>query len=99
MVDTTHPVITLAGEVIVTLVVESNYEDKGATAKDSLDGDLTPQIKVTGKVDVKKAGEYQLKYNVYDAAGNKSVELTRKVIVETAIIETIRIEKYNSVPF
>jgi len=40
-----------------------------------------------------------LKYNVEDASGNKSLELTRRVIVETTIKETIRIEKYNSVPF
>ena len=99
VVDTTSPVITLVGEAIVRVEVGNDYEDQGATAKDSVDGDLTSQIRVTGKVDVKKAGEYQLKYNVYDAAGNKSVELTRMVIVETAIIETIRIEKYNSVPF
>ena len=99
VVDTTSPVITLVGEAIVRVEVGNDYKDQGATAKDSVDGDLTSQIKVTGKVDVKKAGEYQLKYNVYDAAGNKSVELTRMVIVETAIIKTIHIEKYNSVPF
>ena len=99
VVDTTSPVITLVGEAVVTIEVGSNYDDQGATAKDSVDGDLTSQIKVTGEVNVNKAGEYQLKYNVVDASGNKSVELTRRVIVETAIIETIRIEKYNSVPF
>ena len=53
----------------------------------------------TGKVDVNKVGDYELKYSVSDASGNKSVELTRRVIVETSIKQTIRIEKYNSVPF
>ena len=42
MVDTTSPVITLVGEAIVTVEVGSDYEDEGASAKDSLDGDLTP---------------------------------------------------------
>ncbi len=65
----------------------------------SVDGDLTSQIKVTGEVNVNKAGEYQLKYNVVDASGNKSLELTRRVIVKRSSKETIRIEKYNSVPF
>ena len=86
VVDTTHPVITLTGEVMVKLVVGSNYEDEGATATDSLDGDLTPQIKVTGKVDVNKAGEYLIKYSVGDAAGNSSAELTRRIIVGDLII-------------
>ena len=99
VVDTTSPVITLVGEAVVTVEVGSDYEDPGVAAKDSVDGDLTSKVKVTGKVDVQKVGEYQLKYNVADASGNKSVELTRRVIVETVIIETIRIEKYNSVPF
>ena len=99
VVDTTSPVITLVGEAVVTIEVGSDYEEQGATAKDSVDGDLTSQIKVTGEVDVNKLGDYELKYSVSDAAGNKSVELTRRVIVETSIKQTIRIEKYNSVPF
>ena len=99
VVDTTHPVITLAGEVMVKLVVGSNYEDEGATATDSLDGDLTPQIKVTGKVDVNKVGEYLIKYSVVDAAGNSSAELTRRIIVGDLIIDPIRIKIYNTNPF
>jgi len=54
---------------------------------------------LAGGVDVNKAGEYQLKYNVVDASGNKSLELTRRVIVKTTSKESIRIEKHNSVPF
>jgi hypothetical protein len=99
VVDTTHPVITLAGEVMVKLVVGSNYEDEGATATDSLDGDLTPQIKVTGKVDVNKVGEYLIKYSVVDAAGNSSAELFRRIIVGELIIDPIRINIYNNNPF
>ena len=48
---------------------------------------------------MEEVGEYQLMYNVVDATGNKSVELTKRVIVGTLIKETIFIEKYNSVPF
>ena len=99
MVDTTHPVITLAGELIVTLVVGSNYKDEGETAKDSIDGNLTPQIKVTSKVDVNKVGEYLIKYSVVYAAGNSSAELTRRVIVRDLIIDPIRIKIYNTNPF
>jgi hypothetical protein len=99
VVDTTPPVIALVGEAIVTVEAGSIYEDAGAVANDSVDGDLTSKVKVAGKVDVQKVGEYQLKYNVEDASGNKSLELTRRVIVETSIKETIRIEKYNSAPF
>ena len=62
-------------------------------------GDLTPQIKVTGKVDVNKVGEYPIKYSVVDAAGNSSWELTRRIIVGALIIDPIRIKIYNTNPF
>ena len=52
VVDTTSPVITLVGEAIVTVEVGSDYEDPGVAANDSVDGDLTSQIKFTGKVNV-----------------------------------------------
>jgi hypothetical protein len=81
VVDTISPVITLVGEAIVTVEVGSDYEDPGAAAKDSVDGDLTSKVKVTGKVDVQKVGEYQLKYNVADASGNAAKELVRNVLV------------------
>ena len=99
VVDTTSPVITLVGEAIVTVEVGSDYEDEGASAKDSLDGDLTPQIKVTGKVDVNKVGEYLIKYSVVDSAGNSSAEMIKRIIVGDLIIDPIRIKIYNTNPF
>ena len=99
VVDTTSPVITLVGEAIVTVEVGSYYEDPGVAANDSVDGDLTSLIKVTGKVDVNKVGEYLIKYSVVDAAGNSSAELTRRIIVGDLIIDPIRIKIYNNNPF
>ena len=88
IVDTTSPVITLAGDAIVTIKVGSNFEDIGATAQDIADGDLTSQIKVTGNFDANKAGEYQLKYTVTDSAGNAASEkiISIKVIKHTPTI-------------
>ena len=44
IVDKTPPTITLHGEAVVTLQVGSVWEDLGAIATDSLDGDITPTI-------------------------------------------------------
>ena len=99
VVDTTSPVITLVGEAIVTVEVGSVYKEPGVAANDSVDGDLTSQIKVTGKVHVNKVGEYLIKYSVVDAAGNSSAELTRRIIVGDLIIDPIRIKIYNTNPF
>ena len=78
--DTTKPVITLKGNSTVTLELNETYKEDGATATDDKDGDITDKIKITGKVDTKKAGTYTITYTVEDSAGNK-VSVTRKVIV------------------
>lgn len=86
--DTTKPVITLNGEEKVTLKLKAKYEDKGATAKDDVDGDITDKIKieikkdgkVVDKVDTSKAGTYTITYTVSDTAGNTATK-TRTVII------------------
>lgn len=79
--DTTPPVITLIGDSTVNLILGSAYTDAGATALDNIDGDITENIVKTGVVDVDTVGSYTLKYNVSDAAGNASAEVTRTVVV------------------
>jgi hypothetical protein len=46
--DTECPYLTLHGQDITTIEAGFPYEDVGATATDTLDGDLTPQITQTG---------------------------------------------------
>jgi len=79
--DTTAPVITLVGSATVDLKTGDAYTDKGATATDNKDGDITNKIVKTGSVDTSKAGTYIIKYNVTDLAGNKAVEKKRTVTV------------------
>lgn len=80
--DTTAPVIELQGDNPLTLAVDNNFIDPGVTASDNVDGDISHLVVVTGSVDTSMIGEYQLKYNVSDAAGNAAIEVTRTVIVE-----------------
>lgn len=55
----------------------------GVTANDKEDGDLTAKIIVYGKVDVTRAGNYNLKYEVVDSNGNVSIkEITISVVDE-----------------
>lgn len=79
--DTEKPVIELFGDTTITLKFGENYNEPGAVATDNVDGDLTKKIKISGKVDTQKAGEYIIKYTVTDKAGNKAT-VERKVIVE-----------------
>jgi hypothetical protein len=82
VVDTTAPVITLLGRNPMFVLQGSTFIDPGATASDTLDGNLTAQIVVGGDaVNTGINGNYVMRYNVSDAAGNDAAEVTRTVTV------------------
>lgn len=70
--DPVHPTITLLGDAEITLEAGTSFKDPGYTASDNLDGDLTDQVEVSGKVNYYQAGTYTLTYSVKDAFGNVS---------------------------
>jgi len=78
--DTTSPVIQLNGESAITLVEGDAYSEPGASALDSVDGQLT--VVITGEVG-SDPGEYTLTYTATDVAGN-TVSVDRVVTVEAA---------------
>jgi len=78
--DITAPSLTILGEATVTIAAGENYVDAGATASDSLDGDITEQIVIDNSVDISVAGTYSVVYSVADLAGNR-VSAARIVIV------------------
>jgi hypothetical protein len=82
VVDTTIPVITLKGEGEVTIEYGSEYTDAGATATDTVDGDLSEKIEFINPLNPNRTGTYTLTYNLTDAAGNDAEEVVRKVTVE-----------------
>ena len=75
------PTISLIGEINVTLNVGENYVEKGATAKDSIDGDITSKIQISGSVNTSKAGKYSVTYKVKNSAG-KETTVTRNITVK-----------------
>lgn len=78
--DTEKPVITLSRGEEITVVLDSEYKEPGYKAIDNYDGDITKDVKVSGKVNTKKEGTYKIKYTVTDGSGNKATK-TRKVLV------------------
>ena len=87
--DTTVPVITLNGGASITVQHGVSFDDPGATADDSHEGDISANIAVTGDtVNVSTAGTYTLKYNVSDTAGNAAVEVVRTVVVAAPVDTT-----------
>ena len=87
MVDSTAPVLTLLGDARLSQAKNTAWVDPGATASDSLDGNLTNSITITGTVDVNTTGVYTLTYSVSDRASNE-VNATRTVNVGQASTHT-----------
>ena len=83
VVDTTNPVLTLLGDANMSQAKDSAWVDPGATASDSLDGNLTSSITITGTVDVNTTGVYTLTYSISDGASNEA-NATRTVHVGQA---------------
>ncbi len=78
--DTEAPKINLNGNSEEIIIYGEDYEEKGASATDNVDGDITDKIETDGNVDANKVGNYEIKYSVKDEAGNNS-EITRNVKV------------------
>lgn len=93
--DTTAPVITLSGSTPVAHQQGTAYTDAGATANDTVDGNITANIVVTGSVNTAVAGTYVLTYNVSDAAGNNATAVTRTVNVGDTIAPTLSLSGDN----
>jgi hypothetical protein len=81
--DTTPPVITLNGSSLVRHPSGVVYEDLGAKAMDSVDGEV-PVI-VTGTVNYNSIGTFTITYTATDKSKNNAV-VTRKV--EVSLVQT-----------
>jgi len=90
--DTTPPTITLVDAAIVNHEQGTPYSDAGATAADTIDGDITASIVVTGTVDINTAGSYILSYDVSDAATNTATTVTRTVNISDTTNPTITLQ-------
>lgn len=74
----TKPVITVSKK---TIVYGSKFGDGNMTCKDSGGFDITDWVKMTGKVNTKKLGNYTVTYSVVDSFGRTATKkVTYKVV-------------------
>ena len=91
--DATPPVITVLGDSVVTILVGTTYVDAGATASDTLDGDRTANIVITGlPINTNAEGAFTVTYTVSDIAGNVTTA-TRTVNVTTDVTAPVIVLK------
>lgn len=81
IVSGNKPTITLNGSSSITLEYGEEFNDPKAKATDSIDGDLTDKIKVSGEIDTTKPGSYTIKYSVTNSSG-ETASVERKVVVK-----------------
>ncbi len=79
-IDKKAPELNIIGRDNVYVKAGDKYYDKGATALDNRDGNVTAAIKVTSNVNTSIAGKYEVVYTVSDSVGNSSTK-TRTVHV------------------
>ncbi|MGL4346003.1 MAG: immunoglobulin-like domain-containing protein [Cellulosilyticaceae bacterium] len=93
VVDKKEPSLVTGGKITIFEGEEVDIMD-GVKAIDNLDGDITNKVKVVaGQLDVKKAGEYDIAYEVSDNNGNVA-KTTRRVEV-TALHEFGEMKEIN----
>ena len=89
--DSTLPVITISGDISMTLEVFSSFTDPGVTVTDNYDTSLSltsAHVVVTGTVDISLVGVYTLVYNVTDSCGNQALTKYRYVTIEDTTLPT-----------
>lgn len=75
-----YPILTLIGNERDSIYVYEPYVDPGATAYDSVDGDLTDEIVVIDSVDNTVSGVYRINYSITNKVGN-TTKKTRYIYV------------------
>lgn len=80
--DGSAPAITITGDNPLIIEINSTYTELGATAIDSVYGDLTSSISTSGSVDTSTLGEYIITYTVSDNAGNIAIATRTVRVVE-----------------
>ncbi len=93
--DATAPYIALIGNTPDTADANINYNDPGAVAYDSVDGNVSSSVVRTGSVNVAILGTYQYQYKVADKAGNQSGSISRDVVVVDRVKPVISLTAPN----
>ena len=71
--DIEKPSLILNGDATMYLSLGAKYEEPGYVAIDNCNGNITDKVKVTGNVNTKKEGTYELSYSIKDDYDNETI--------------------------
>ena len=83
-----NPVITLTGQSVLNVAVNSTWTESGYSASDTEDGNLTSNVVVTGSVNTATPGVYNLVYSVVDSGNASAITKVRTVLVSNSVNTT-----------
>lgn len=94
VVDDEKPVITLEGKEITIMYLNEEYKEKGYTAIDNYDGDITDKVIINNNIDNTKEGNYIVTYVVSDSSNNitiveRNVKVVKKYTTPTTAVPTV----------
>ena len=72
-IDSEKPIISLKNSSKLYIKQGDKYVEYGAEAKDTCDGDITKNIKISGDVNTNVLGTYEVFYQVKDSEGNETI--------------------------
>ncbi len=81
-VEYTSPTVTLIGNDVMFVQLGEHFIDPGATAYDTIDGDISDKITVSGTVYTDSIGEYYLYYEVQNGAGYSEQEIRVVAVID-----------------
>ena len=86
--DTDAPVIIITGSANIQLTVDETYTEQGAVCDDDVDADK-PATVGGDTVDTSTVGQYTVTYDCTDSSNNEATQVSRTVIVQTAVTPRI----------
>ena len=86
--DTDAPVIIITGSANIQLTVDETYTEQGAVCEDNVDADK-PATVGGDTVDTSTVGQYTVTYDCTDSSNNEATQVSRTVIVQTAVTPRI----------
>jgi len=79
IVDKDAPIITLKGDNPLTITTGTAYIEKGYSAFDKIDGELSNKVTVSSNININKVGTYEVVYN-YNSNPNLSIIVNKPKI-------------------
>ena len=92
------PKLTIPSSVSTKIGQEIDLNEE-FSAIDAEDGDITENVKVTGKVNFNKTGKYQMTYTVVDSDGNEVVKTRTIAVVDMNDYSYLTDYNWNSIKY